>query len=68
MYVKHTKNVFLLFVFFKSVSSFMLSSNLGVRWPVMEEDGVVYLLSFQVSFILHCVQQCRSGAADSGGV
>ena len=35
----------------------------------MEEDEkcVVHLLPFQISSILHCVQQCRSAGAGRGG-
>ena len=63
------KSALFIFFIFKSVSPFILFRNVGVGRPILEEDRkfVVYLLPFQISFILHSVQQCRSGAADSGG-
>ena len=63
------KSALFIFSLFKSAPSFIVCSNVGVLGLVVEEDEkcVVYLLPFQVSFILHSVQQCRSGVADSGG-
>ena len=61
--------MFLLLFFFSLVLVFFLCSNVGMRWPIVEENEkcVVYYLPFQISFILHPVQECRSEASDHGG-
>lgn len=53
------KSVLFIFFLFKSVSSFILFSNVGVGWPILEEDRkfVVYLLPFQIDIICYVVQE-----------